>query len=127
MTAKEHTEKRIEQMLNDKGAFFAFSQSQFDEQKKEGVTYVRLGLGLLCPKENSVNIIDEVEEIYAQGRKADIEENGLEAIIIRELSNYEAWYTHDPTEAIEALSCYEGISSDLVQKVFNDNLSKYAY
>ena len=37
-------------ILEANGAFFAFSQSQFDEQKKEGVIYVSMGAGLICPK-----------------------------------------------------------------------------
>ena len=34
------------------GAFFAFSDKQFEEQKKEGVRYSYMGAGLICPKEN---------------------------------------------------------------------------
>ena len=31
------------------GAFFAFGNAQFDEQRKEGVKYASLGAGLICP------------------------------------------------------------------------------
>lgn len=38
------------------GGFFAFSNTQFDEQKKEGIEYVNVGQGLVIPK-------DKVEEL----------------------------------------------------------------
>ena len=50
-------------ILEANGAFFAFSQSQFDEQKKEGVIYVSMGAGLICPKENAENALKRYIEI----------------------------------------------------------------
>lgn len=44
------------------GAFFAFSNSQFDEKKKDGVKYVDMGAGLICPKENMVTLARELNQ-----------------------------------------------------------------
>ena len=40
------------ELFNNTGAFFAFSDTQFDEKKKNGVKYAHLGAGLICPIEN---------------------------------------------------------------------------
>lgn len=102
------------------GAFFAFSQKQFNEAKKEGVKYIATGSGMIVPKENVDVLMKELEDIYQDGIKQDIAENGIEAIIKRELGNYECYYTGDITNAVEALEDY-GISRDQVEKIFKNN------
>jgi hypothetical protein len=48
------------------GSFFAFGQKQFDEKKKEGVVYVNMGGGLICPKENAKQLNDGLNDIFVQ-------------------------------------------------------------
>lgn len=99
------------------GAFFAFSGSQFNENKIEGVKYADCGHGLICPKDNADALIKELDEINKNGIKQDIEENGIEKIIKRELGNYECYYTGEIDDAVEALEDY-GITREQILTVF---------
>lgn len=106
--------------LKEAGAFFAFSQEQYDDQKKHGVVYVNLGVGLICPRDRRDALVTTLNNIAAKGRAADIAENGREAVILRELYNYECFYVWDIQDAVEALKDY-GISRDEVATVFKAN------
>ncbi|WP_456303359.1 DUF7659 family protein, partial [Vibrio lentus] len=48
---------------NEAGAFFAFSNKQFDEAKKEGVKYASLGMGLICPVDNAKQLMTRLDSI----------------------------------------------------------------
>lgn len=102
------------------GAFFAFSNKQLDEQAVEGVKYVSLGAGLICPIENAQKLRDSLDGIYAQGIQQDIAENGKEAIIQRELGNHEAQITGDITDTIDALEGYDITELEVIEgyKIF---------
>ena len=102
------------------GVFFAFSKEQFLAARKEGVKYVDVGAGMIVPKEHVKVVHDTLEQIYQDGIKQDIEENGKEAIIKRELGNYECYYTGDISDAVEALEDY-GISHEQVENIFKNN------
>lgn len=98
--------------------FFAFSGRQFEEAKKEGVKYVSLGSGMICPEKNVEILINGLEKIHTEGIQQDLAENGKEAIIKRELYNYEAFYTYEIEQVVERLSDYE-ITEEEVQAVFD--------
>ena len=116
----EYTNEPISQALEEFGGFFAFSNDQFQENAKEGVKYCRVGRsGLIAPKENARALVSRMTEIYKEARAKDIEDHGLEGVIKRELSNYECYYTGDPTEAIEALEPY-GITEEQVWEIFRN-------
>lgn len=117
-TLNDITNKAITALHEKHGAFYAFSNKQFDESKKEGVTYASLGMGLICPKENCKTFIEELNAIYENGMKQDIEENGKESIILRELYNHEAFYTWEIEDTVESLKGY-GFTIEDVQEVFN--------
>ena len=101
-----YTDEVTTRLLNETGAFFAFSPKQFKEQKKEGIKYASIGSGLFCPKENTEKLIDGLDNILEAGIKQDLEENGKKAIIHRELGNHEYCITHDITDTARALSGY---------------------
>lgn len=107
--------------LNEAGAFFAFSKSQYDEQKKEGVIYVNGPAGMICPKENLAKLMDTLENIYKLAIEQDIAENGLERIVIRELNNHEAYYTTHLESTIEALTDYPVTPEDIKHIFHNKN------
>lgn len=115
----QYTEAGISEAMNKAGAFFAFSNSQFDEAKKEGVKYVSLGMGLICPKENVYTLLKEINEVHRKGIEQDIADNGLVGIIKRELNNYECYYTGNTKEAENALSDYP-IKAEDIRKVFHN-------
>lgn len=115
---KEYTEQKQTELFDKTGAFFAFSTEQFNEAKKEGVKYASLGAGLICPSENVETFIKEFKAISKEAIKQDLEDNGRETIIKRELYNYECFYICDIAEAVKALKKY-GISEQEVKEVYN--------
>ena len=102
----DYTNVKQTKLWNDNGAFFAFGEKQLDEKKQEGVAYVSLGMGLIAPKENASKIIEGLESIYTEGIQQDISDNGIKAIIHRELANHEAQIAGDISDTVEALEFY---------------------
>lgn len=113
----DYTKEPLDLAFKKYGAFFAFSKTQFEEQKVEEVKYVSNGAGMIVPKDNYKALMEEMEEIHRIGIKQDIEENGITKIIKRELANYECDYTGEIEDAVEALEDY-GISYEQVLNVF---------
>ena len=113
----DYTADKQTKLWDDNGAFFAFSQQQLDEKKKEGVVYVSLGSGLIVPKGNATRVFEGLESIHTESIKQDISENGIKAIIHRELANYETQITGDISDTVEALEDY-GITRAQVGKEY---------
>lgn len=88
------------------GAFFAFSNDQFEKGKKDGVVYASLGSGLICPKGKGAALMDSLDNIYKEGVAQDIKENGIKAIIKRELFNHECFYTGEIDQCVDKLADY---------------------
>lgn len=107
------------ELLNQLGAFFAFSKQQFEEQKKDGVQYVSMGAGLICPTDNAQNLYEGLGKIHTAGIAADIAENGIQAIIKRELYNHEAFYVNRLDDTIAALEGYN-VTREQVAKVYSE-------
>ena len=114
----DYTSAKQSQLWNDNGAFFAFSKKQLNEEKKEGVVYVSLGMGLIAPKENASKVIEGLESIHTEGIKQDISDNGIKPIIHRELANYETQISGDISDTVEALEDYE-ITREQVREEYN--------
>ena len=112
-----YTDKAISKIMADNGAFFAFSNKQFDEKKKEGVKYCSLGAGLVAPKENAKTILNEVEKATDKGIAKDVKENGIKAIIWRELANFESQINMSCEDTINALKYYP-ITEDEIKAEF---------
>ena len=98
------------------GAFFAFNDKQLDEEKRDGVKYMSLGGGMICPEINAKQLTDDLDEVIKAGIKQDIEENGEKRIIVRELANHEANYTGDIT------STGYGFTRDSIINTFQEGL-----
>lgn len=67
---KEEKRKAIQNALSkaykEHGAFFAFSDKQFDEQKDPNLTpkdYTHIFAGLVCPKNNADKLIQQMRKI----------------------------------------------------------------
>lgn len=99
----------------DNMAFFAFSQKQYEEQADPNKDYTRCLSGLFCPTENAKKMMDELEAAIDEFHKADLEANGKEKIIWRELANHEAQISCDLTSTISALEGY-GITEEEVRE-----------
>lgn len=102
------------ELFNQYGVFFAFSNEQFEKGKKEGVIYSQLGAGMLCPKANVQAFWADHERVVADGIAEDIRANGKDAIIRRELYNYECFYTGDIDDCVDAVECYGFTRADVV-------------
>ncbi|MAD98872.1 MAG: hypothetical protein CMB99_16220 [Flavobacteriaceae bacterium] len=101
------------------GAFFAFGQKQFNEKAKNGVEYVSISAGLICPKSAAASLVSDLEQIHEKGINQDLETNGKKAIIRRELFNHEIFITWDFADTMAALDGY-GISESEVRAVFDE-------
>tara|TARA_B100001059_G_scaffold222859_1_gene247248 strand:+ start:138 stop:524 length:387 start_codon:yes stop_codon:yes gene_type:complete len=106
------------QAFYEAGAFFAFSNQQFEDGKKEGVKYTSIGMCLICPTDSAKQLITRLDSIAQEGIAEDIKENGKKAIIRRELFNHECFYANDICDCVEKLEGY-GISYDEIYEVFN--------
>ncbi|WP_394246006.1 hypothetical protein [Vibrio profundi] len=113
----DYTQQPQTALFDELGAFFAFSNKQFDAAKKKGVEYVSLGMGMIVPKNNAKKLIERLEEIQKEGIKQDIAENSKEAIIRRELFNHECFYTGNVCDCVEKLEEY-GYSYDDIYQVY---------
>lgn len=98
------------------GAFFAFSSKQFHEQRKEGVKYTHLGLGLICPSDNAKTLTDALKSINEAAIKQDMVENGKKAIIWRELANHECQISGHPEACLEKLAGYPITKEEILKE-----------
>jgi len=104
---QDYQEEEQSKFLKDNGCFFAFSEAQFKEQSQQGVQYANIGAGLLCPKDKVKIVINGLNDIHKRAIQKDIEENGEKAIILRELYNYECFYTGDYQPVLAPLKAYK--------------------
>ena len=117
---QDYIEASNTEILKQNGAFFAFGNKQFEEQKKDGIIYCSLGGGLICPKENATKILKEIEQVHKNGIIQDVEENGAAKIIEREYFNYEMQITWDPSNFHDEINLYKEVFPEL----FTDSLIK---
>lgn len=122
----DYTEAPMAELWAKNGAFWAFSNKQFDEQKKPGVKYVQLMNGLVCPDENALAVMQGMIEIGDQAVAQDIAENGIEGVIKRELANHEAYYTGSIDSTMDALEPYS-VTRDQVKQIFKTERANYEY
>ena len=116
-----YTKKGFDKLYDETGAFFAFSTEQFNQAKEDGITYVNCGSGLLVPKGKVKEFFERFDKITKEAIQKDIEENGKENIILRELNNYECFYAHDIEPAIIALRDYK-FAEDEILKIYSNEI-----
>ncbi len=111
----DYMEAAQTELLDDMGAFFAFSSEQFKEgaakvgaSKDNKVAQFQNG-GYVLSK-NRDELMSGLNSIHDKAIKQDIAENGIKNIIHRELANYETQINGDLEPAQEALKVY-GITS----------------
>jgi len=118
---------KLSELFKKCGLFFAFSNQQFAEQKKElepGDEYVNAGAGAILPKSKAKEYVTGLREINKWYKDA-IKDGGAglrREKIVYELGNHEAWYVHDIEDTMMALG--EGYSHEEVWKVFHEELEK---
>ena len=102
----DYVEQAQTDLFKKCGSFFAFSGKQYNEAKKDGVKYINMGSGFICPEENVEKIINELNDINKKGIAKDMAENGKKAIIHRELANHECQISGTITACVEKLEEY---------------------
>lgn len=95
------------------GAFFAFTQKQFNEKMKEGVQYVSPFSGLICPSQSVEKMQEEMDAAVNEFQAYELETHGKKKLIWRELANHECQISMDYREAFDTLECY-GITEEEV-------------
>jgi hypothetical protein len=120
MTTSEFKNKIIAELLEKHGVFFAFSQDQLNKGRKEGVEYVNGGSGMIIPKANKDTFETELSESVKKIIDYDKEHNSKEKIIIRELYNYECFYTGDVSDAIDALDGYGYTNQEIYETYYKE-------
>ena len=112
-------EKETTKALEDNGAFYAFSNDQLHEKAIQGVKYVGLGNGLICPENNAQALSNALNEAINQGVEKVLETKSKREIIWYELANHECQITYDYSDAATALEIYE-ITEEEVKEVWPD-------
>lgn len=120
-----YTQEKQTALFAATGAFFAFSNDQFDANVKPDTKYVAFGMGMYCPKDKKQELIDGLAAINAEATQTDLADHTHEQIILRELCNHECFYTGDIEDAIDALEDYP-FTRNQIAKVYHDNLNKYS-
>ena len=118
-TLRDYLEPAQDKLFNELGVFFAFSNSQFNEGKKEGVNYVQLSAGIICPKNNLSKFLKRLDDIITDGISLDIKENGENKIINRELVNQEFGVTGSIQDTASALSDYPITEKEILSVAHN--------
>ena len=117
-TLNDYTGTITSKLFADNGAFYAFGNKQFEEKKKEGVTYVSMASGLICPKENATQLLKDFEVIFDNAVKQQVAEFGAEKIISHEYFNHETQITGDTQQVIDVL----GTHKELFPELFTDEI-----
>ncbi len=115
----DYTEEAKTELFERLGVFFAFSNMQLQEGcKKVGASkdnkVAHVGAGCYVLSKNVDELLSGLDSLTQAGIKMDIEENGIEAIIHRELGNYEYCFTYDLSDTVRALAGY-GITTEQIQ------------
>ena len=99
-------DEQLSEIFNQYGAFYAFSDRQLDELKKEGVKYVNAGAGLICPKENTKLLFDAIEKITNGKIAWELANNTKKNIIWYQLANHECQISYDFENVAKLLKEY---------------------
>lgn len=107
-------EAQAKEILERNNAFYAFSNKQFDEQKKEGINYISLGYGLIVDETKAESYIEEIAELAKKKTEWELANNTREEIIWYELANHECQITGSYQEVVALLEHY-GITEEEIK------------
>lgn len=110
-------------LFKETGAFFAFSDKQFAEQRVKDVKYNNMGAGMICPADSAKRLLEGLNRIHINAIAEDIADNGVKAIIHRELGNHECAYLGSYDEVVKVLEPY-GITVEQIADEWSEYASK---
>jgi len=119
----DYQETKQSAVFDKFGAFFAFSQSQFNEQKKDEIKYISMGCGMVAPTYHADNLAHALKSIYLDAVQQDLKENGIKAIIHRELGNHECQISMSYDDVIDVLQDY-GITREQIKSEWREYFQK---
>ena len=102
---------KINDLLTANGAFFAYTEQQYNDEALPGVDYKRLYAGMLCPSDNVKTVMNGLDSLSDEKTQYELSNNTLKDIIWDSLANYECQISGDYSDAIDALKPY-GITED---------------
>ena len=105
---------KINDLLTANGAFFAFTEQQYNDEALPDVEYKRLYAGMLCPSDNVKTVMLGLDSLSDEKTQYELSNNSLKTIIWDSLANYECQISGDYREACEALKPY-GITEDQIK------------
>ena len=110
-----NTDLKINELLTKNGAFFAFTEQQYNVEALPGVEYKRLYAGMLCPSNNVKTVMNGLDSLSDEKIQYELTNNTLKTIIWDSLANYECQISGDYNDACSALKVY-GITEDDIKK-----------
>jgi hypothetical protein len=119
----------MDKVMAERGAFFAFSNSQLDAAKAHGIEYVSLGHGLIAPKDQAASLVDDFQRIHDEKIAWELANNTRKDIIWYELGNHECQIAGGWQTIVELLEPY-GITADEIKAewpAYFDHCVKHDY
>ena len=108
-------DQQVTDILNKYHAFFAFSNKQFEEGRKDDLVYVSMDHGMYAPKIYADKVATEICAAYQDAAKIIQNQKSKKDRIWYELANHECQITMDYQDAIDALSIFDDITPDDVK------------
>lgn len=97
---------KLSALFKELGIFFAFSQEQFNEQKKEGVVYVSGDFGMVLPAENVKAYYDRHKKLIDEETEELKANVPMDDYIRYQLANHECFFTGDYEEILEFVQAF---------------------
>lgn len=133
---QDYIEEEQSKLLEDFGVFFAFNDEQFKEGaeqnkhlKPEGTKWASLGAGMYMPSVLVDAFNDAHKLCVEKGVQKDLAENGREAILERELGNYEiglAWDGYNDPNFRSAIKDY-GFTEEEIKQAYSNHMANAEY
>ena len=104
---------KINDLLTENGAFFAFTEQQYNDGALPCVEYKRLYAGMLCPSDNVKTVMVGLDNLSNEKTHWELANNTIKTIIWDSLANYECQISGNYSDAIDALKVYGITETDI--------------
>ena len=118
----DYMEEKQTKLFTKHKVFFAFSPDQMtqglEKTGQEVTDIVHMGGGMYAQKSTADALVDDLERLVTMCIAHDVKENGIDAVIARELANHEAYYTGDIDSTCEALELYPTTREYILERFY---------
>lgn len=127
-TIKKKFDDELTLIYQKYGAFFAFSDKQFEEQRNPKVEkYCTINYGLICPLGNEKDLSNEMDQLFSKKMDYTVEKLGAKRIIENSFFEHETAYTGDESDMMYELSIYINEYPDLFTNELIEATKKECY